>query len=1288
MTSASSIVFYLNGKRIETSDFDPLQPVADYLHVHRHTGTKVSCGEGGCGACTILLSHYDEESVCVRHRAVVSCILPMVSIDNCMITTVEGLKGKNGSLHPIQERVSEYHGTQCGYCTPGIIMALAAFLLNNPNMKAAEIEHSFDCNLCRCTGYFPILAAAKSFASDYEDAFASRPMSKLHKPMTYGPIDFTLPFPAELKGRRLQTEVFTTETATVHRPVTVADIPLVAGAQFFNGATEVAIDRRARPDSRAKTLVHLAHVAGLGTISHDDNTITIGGAATLSDVAEWADHRAAITDLSVAALREQLRYFASGQVRSVATVAGNVVNASPISDLVPVLMAADASVVLLGPGGSRTMAVSEFITGYRRTAIQPGELVTAVTVPRSTRYVKAFKLSRRKEDDISSVNAGISFSLEHGAVVRPVIAMGGLAAMTKRAPKTEAFLQGKALTRATALEAAGILGQEMQLTADAPGAMVSFRPVAAATLLFRAMAGAAKHYGVDTFTKDDLESAEGLQRTHDVSYVYHDVEDADHHDGEGCGEAHVSARHLSSKTQVKGNAEYVSLMPVPAGTVDVAIVGSPVPHARVTGVDTAPALAVPGVVAVLTSEDLPAATMIGLAAKDERFLVGIGEEAMYAGHPIALVAAEDMEAARAGVRAVKVEYEVLKPHLTVEDAIEANDMIIPTKCLDSGDFDAAWEQCASKAEGSVRLPAQEHFYLETQAAVAVPVDDVGMKVFVTTQNPNAIHESLAAVLGVRQSDVTVHIRRLGGAFGGKESNLLYPDVAAVVARHTDRPARVVLDRDADMVSTGKRHPARIDYRIGCDAEGHITALDFNIYLNSGFSLDLSASVLERACLHADGSYNIPNVRVRGYACRTHLPSNTAFRGFGAPQAIFAIEQAVEHLAFVHKADPLAIRRLNFYRSGDRTHFDQEIPDSHLHKVWDALLKSSKYQTRRQEVDLWNSSHAVLKRGLAVTPVKFGVSFTQSYLNQASALVHIYKDGTVLVSHGGIEMGQGVHTKVAQIAADTLQVPLSSVQIQETATDKTANVAPTSASTGSDLNGMAVKYACEELADRLAPYRAKYPDLPFNQLCVKAWFDRVDLSAHGFYKTPLSGFDFVTQTGEAFAYFTFGAAVAEVEVDVQTGDHHVLRTDILFDVGRSINPAIDVGQVEGAFIQGMGWLTTEDFITLTNGTAVSRGPGSYKIPGAGDIPDDFRLSFLKNSVNPRAVRSSKGVGEPPFCLGQVVPFAIWDALRAGRDDYFALEMPATIEHIRMASKDEVSDACGLGNVKSTWRIENM
>ncbi len=1176
-------------------------------------------------------------------------------------------------------------------------MAMFAFLLNNPGMKAAEIEHCFDCNLCRCTGYFPILAAAKSFAPDYEDCFtADRPVSKVHAHLTSGPVDLKLPFPAHLKARRLETTVFRTRLLTVHRPICLADVPVADNVRYFSGATEVSLDRRKTIPTAPETFVFLAAVAELDTITATPTDLTIGGGVTLSDVARWVDTHPT-THQAVTALRSQLRYFASAQVRSVATLAGNMANASPISDVVPVMMASRAVVTIRHPAGrTRTVPATEFVTGYRRTVLEAGELIEKVTIPLDGRQVGAFKLSRRKEDDIASVNAGISFGFDAGVITSPVIALGGLAASTRRAPRTEALLDGKTLTRDLAMAAAAALADEVQLDAGAPGGMVGYRPVAAGGLLFRHLAAVAKtapepaDFG---FTEADLEAAAGLPPRTDATYVYHDVDEADHAEpGVTPGSTHTSQRHLSSVPQVKGTADYVSTMAVPEDVVEVALVTSTRPHATVTAIDTAPALDIPGVVAVLTAADLPAAKVIGLAMKDETLLVGVGDTARYIGHPIAVVAAESMDIARRAVQAVRVTYDDLPHILTIAEARAAESYTIPPKCLDRGDVAAALAAAHTVTEGTIELGGQEHFYLEPQAAVVTPIDGREFVAHVTTQNPNAIHESLAAVLGVRQSDITVRIRRLGGAFGGKESNLLYPDVAGLVAQATGRTARIVLDRDVDMATTGKRHPMTCDYRIGCDASGAIVGLDIAMFVNGGFSLDLSGSVIERACLHADGAYRIPNMRVRGHVCRTNLPSNTAFRGFGAPQAIYCVEQIVESLARQHGADPLAMRRANFYQDGDDTHFAQPLGPVHVTRVWDTLLESSKYATRRQEIDLWNATHRTVKKGLAITPVKFGVSFTQSYLNQAAALVHVYKDGTVLVAHGGIEMGQGVHTKCAQIAADALGVPLSSVHIQETATDKTANVAPTSASTGSDLNGMAVLNAATQIADRLAPYRARFPDAAFRELCVKAWFDRVDLSAHGFYKTPIKGFDFVTQTGEAFAYFTYGGAVAEVELDTLTGEHRVIRADVLFDIGRSINPAIDVGQVEGAFVQAAGWLTTEDFIVLSNGAALSRGPGTYKVPGFGDVPEDFRLSFLRNSDNPRAVRSSKGLGEPPFCLGQVIVFALQDAVASTRPDgWTMLRAPATIETLRMAVPDEVREKCeeAMGvKGESGWRLPVM
>merc|ERR1712137_566090 len=499
--------------------------------------------------------------------------------------------------------------------------------------------------------------------------------------------------------------------------------------------------------------------------------------------------------------------------------------------------------------------------------------------------------------------------------------------------------------------------------------------------------------------------------------------------------------------------------------------------------------------------------------------------------------------------------------------------------------------------------------------------------------------------------------------------------AALAAYKTRQPVRITLDRDVDMTITGMRHPFLGRYKVGFNNDGSIQALEIDLYSNAGNSLDLSVSVMERPLFHVDNCYKIPNVKATGYCCRTNITSNTAFRGFGGPQSMLICETWVERMSYVLKKDIHEIRRLNFYRDGQATHYRQIPSDNHIERVYSQTLKTSDYDQRKQEVTDFNAKNRWKKRGIAIVPTKFGMSFTVKFLNQAGALVHVYTDGSVLVTHAGTEMGQGLHTKMCQVAARALGVPVENVHISETSTDKVPNTSPTAASVQSDLNGMAVKIACEKITERLKPLREKYPDYSWQKLVSTAYFDRIDLSAHGFYATPNVGYNFADASGSPFNYFVWGAACSEVEIDVLTGDYYVRRTDIVMDLGESLNPAIDIGQIEGAFVQGLGWCTLEEIVWFDNGVQFTKGPGTYKIPSFNDVPVDFRVHLLSDSQNKRAIHSSKGSGEPPFFLASSVLFAIKEACSSARSDAgldnqsWKLNCPATAERIRNACVDD-------------------
>ncbi|MGH8689869.1 MAG: xanthine dehydrogenase molybdopterin binding subunit, partial [Burkholderiales bacterium] len=688
--------------------------------------------------------------------------------------------------------------------------------------------------------------------------------------------------------------------------------------------------------------------------------------------------------------------------------------------------------------------------------------------------------------------------------------------------------------------------------------------------------------------------------------------------------------HDSAALHVSGEARYIDDLPEPPGTLYAALGVSQETHAKILSVDLQPVRRARGVVRVIAAADIPGNNNIGPVLPDEP--VFAVDSVQFRGQPLFAVAATSVELARRAARLAGIRYQALDPVLTIERALEKEQFVVPSLVVKRGD---PGKEALHRLKGRLRCGGQEHFYLEGQVALAVPGEREEMLVHSSTQHPTEVQHLVAAALGVPNAKVTVELRRLGGGFGGKETQAaLYAVAAALLARATGRPVKLRADRDDDMIGTGKRHDFLYDYEAGFDGEGRIETLDLMLASRCGISADLSAAVNDRAVFHCDNAYFLPNVRITSHRCKTNTVSNTAFRGFGGPQGMFAAEGVIAAIARRLGIDPLEVRKRNLYGEAPRnvTHYGMTVKDNVLPELIDELERRSDYRRRRDAIRRFNSSSSFLKRGLALTPVKFGIAFTTEAMNQAGALVHIYTDGSVHLNHGGTEMGQGLLIKVAQMVAEEFQIDLDRVHITATSTAKVPNTSPTAASSGTDLNGEAARAACKVLKERLAPFRQKFPDYSFAQLAREAFLARVPLSATGYWRTPEIHFDRERFQGEPFYYFAYGAAVSEVAVDTLTGESRLLRADLLHDVGRPVNPAIDRGQVEGGFIQGMGWLTTEEVVWDAKGALLTHAPSTYKIPVAGDCPPVFNTWLWERGENVRDVAyRSKAVGEPPLML---------------------------------------------------------
>jgi xanthine dehydrogenase large subunit len=761
--------------------------------------------------------------------------------------------------------------------------------------------------------------------------------------------------------------------------------------------------------------------------------------------------------------------------------------------------------------------------------------------------------------------------------------------------------------------------------------------------------------------------------------------------------------HESARLHVTGEAVYIDDIPELRGTLYAALILSPVAHGELLGegIDREAILREHGVVAVFTAADIPGENNCGPIIHDDPFLADGKVE--FLGQPVAVVVAREMLYAREAARKARVAVQELPAILSIDEAMAHQSFVMPAKSITRGKPAEAIAAAPHRVKGRTTCGQQEQFYLEGQIAYAVPREDEQLTIYVSTQHPDGNQREAAAALNLHTHDIEVICRRMGGGFGGKEGNSsIFSQSAALAAFKLNRPVKLRANRDDDMTITGKRHDFRIDYEAGFDDEGRILGLDVVLASRCGYSTDYSGPVNDRAILHIDNCYYLPNLHIVGHRCKTNMQSATAFRGFGGPQGMFGIETVIEDIAHQLGKDPLDVRRINLYQdpalSGDpgslTTQYNQPIEDWIGDKVIDQLEAESGYHARREQVNAFNQTSRHRKKGLALVPLKFGISFTATMLNQGGALVHIYQDGSVSVNHGGTEMGQGLNTKMAQVAADGLGIPVEYVRVTGTDTQKVPNASATAASSGADINGAAINNACDQLRERLKPVAARLlkcePDavefiagyahakgadpasgndtrVPWPQVVKHAWLDRVGLSVTGFYMTPDIAYDFQSLQGRAFYYFCYGAAVTEVEIDTRTGEWWLQAVDIVHDVGRSINPAIDKGQIEGAYIQGMGWLTMEECIWDRNGKLLTHGPSTYKIPVAGDIPEHFKVSlFDGENVKPTPYRS-KAVGEPPLMLALSAFFAVRDAVSASAGHKVPVDLvaPATPERILLA-----------------------
>jgi xanthine dehydrogenase molybdopterin binding subunit/xanthine dehydrogenase small subunit len=1252
--------FTLNGRTVRVEGHSPNTTLLEYLRNTGRTGSKEGCAEGDCGACSVAIVDRDAKGK-TCYRSINSCLVPLALMVGREVVTVEGV-ARGAALHPVQQKMVECHGSQCGYCTPGFIMSLFEGFYRSDLNTEDQLDEQLCGNLCRCTGYRPIREAAlEAFAQKKsKDEFAAR--------LNHG---VTLPGMVE----------YAAGTEKFFRPTSLAELLRLLQehpeARMIAGATELGLEIT-KKYKKFPTLISIEATPELKELQSTPAEWRVGSALTLTQVEE-------ALGAEYPALARMLLVFGSRQIRNRATLGGNLVTASPIGDSAPVLLALDAKVVIASLQGERTVPLEQFFLAYRKTALQPGEVLKSIVIPRGTsqpgvtRKFQWYKVSKRREMDISTVAGCFVVDLDAEGIVRHArLGYGGVAAMPSRARKTELALLGKKWSAELIRSALPVLCTEFAPISDVRGE-AKYRHGLITSLL-------------EKFYFETLE--QGITKKIPLTLTLSPT-GGEGKDSDAAGLAKMRPPpHESAHKHVTGEAMYTDDQTSAKNFLETWPVCSPHARARILKRDASAARAMPGIKAVLLAEDIPGQNDVGAVKKDEILLAD--REVFFHGHLVALVVGDSQELCRAAAEKVVVEYEPLPPILSLPQAVSEGSFHNEPNFIRRGDVAQGLQAAPLTLEGEFEFGGQEHFYLETHAAWAERGEDNTMLVTSSTQHPSEIQSVVAHVLHLPANKVVVQSPRMGGGFGGKETQANTPAaLAALAAFKTGRAVRVRFNRDQDMMLLGHRHPFLARFKIGFDRDGMLLALQAQLYSNGGWALDLSQAVTDRALFHLDNSYYLPQVEFRGQVAKLNVSSNTAFRGFGGPQGMLVIEEIIDRVARKLGLPPETMREKNLYRGKgetNTTHYGQEIEDNRIPLIWGELKQSSDFAKRREAMKQWNAANPHHKRGLAMTPVKFGISFTVTHLNQAGAFVLIYQDGSVQVNHGGTEMGQGLHTNIRLIAARALGIPPEQIRVMHTSTDKVPNTSATAASAGTDLNGAAVKNACEILRGRLVPVAqtlikekcgehvasdaihfkdgfafAGDTHIPFEHVVQKAYFERVSLSTTGYYRTPDIHWNRDQGRGKPFHYFANGAAVTEVEVDGFTGMTQVLRVDILQDVGDSINAGVNRGQVEGGFVQGMGWLTGEELKWDDKGRLLTHSPDTYKIPSIGDVPREFNVNFLQNATQGNVIHGSKAVGEPPLMLAISVREAIRDAVAAfgAPGGQTPLASPSTCEAIYMA-----------------------
>ncbi|XP_060077182.1 xanthine dehydrogenase/oxidase-like [Ylistrum balloti] len=1283
MDSTDLLVFFVNGKKVRILEPDPELTLLQYLRRSLYlTGTKLACGQGACGACTVMVSYLNITTKKIRNISVNACLIPLCYLHGMAVTTVEGVGSTRNGLHPVQESLVESHGLQCGFCTPGMVMTMYTLFRNNPNPTQQQMERALEGNLCRCTGYRPIVDAFRSakencpcglgLCLEESDRTETRDQDEKSNDEPKSATTQDVIFPPELQlNSAYHTKFMTFKSSkyTWYRPTTVEEaLRLLTNfpkAQFVLGCNTIGYLLR-KGAMTSNVIICCTHLPELQCVQFTSSEIRIGAGVTMGQLE--SELLAVKSNKTISAMLDVLRWVAADQIKNTATLGGHVMSKIPNLDMQTFFMAAGAVLEFrkMNGGVQEVPMDNDFVHSAKNNVYQD-QILVSIRVPllSDDEHMSGLKQPNRRGFDYGVVTTGLYVQFEKGTTVvqNMRLAFGG----TDDKPVLATRAVNVAIKRSW---------NEDMLEKVNDALMIELQSTAYTNIPFRTTLACSFFLKFFMKIKAELETGcsefpAGLSHIPTSGIQVYDIPDESDTKAVWKPIPNVTSGYIAA-----GEAQFVDDIPSATNELFAGLVTSTHAHAKILSVDVSAALEMEGVIDYIDYKDIPCDNNYGFLVPDNVLLCQ--DEVSYHGQAICVILAESREIANRAVKLVEVKYEPLEATISIQDAIMKEQFFGHAYKVERGCMEEAEKEADFVLEGVCETGAQEHLYMEPHSSLVIPRKEQNeLDIITSTQGVTQLQEDVAKFLGLDSNRISSRVKRVGGGFGGKATDsIVTSGIAAIGAWKTNRPVRCIYDRELDFKITGKRHPIEAKYKVYFKKDGRIVGCDVKYYYNAGYSTDLSPLIMKCGMLLVQGCYTFTNMKAEGKLCRTNLPSNTAFRGFGSPQVMFVAEAMIQKVAFHLNIQAEQVRDTNMLRKGDVTPFNMPINDDNLYRCWEECKQDSEFDKRVKNIHAFNSANRWRKRGISIVPCMYGIGYPPLFLNQAGALVLVYKDGSVLLAHSGVELGQGLHTKMIQIAASTLEIPHEKIIISETSTTTAPNTSETGGSNAADLNAGAVLEACKKIKDRLAPIKEKNPEGGWNAWVTAAYFSRVSLSATGFYGPREEGYDYEKNSGSHSHYFTYGSACTEVEIDVLTGEHQVVRVDIVMDVGKSLNPAIDVGQIEGGFVQGVGMMTTEELKVNAKGELTSTGPLDYKVPGIRNIPRQMNVKLLKYAEGPKTVYSAKGIGEPPLLLAVSVFYAIKEAILAARkhenlsEDYF-FQCPATVERIRMACQDKIT-----------------